>query len=80
MEDLDLVIAKKSIHEGEDFMTDTGIDDLIDEGSREVVFGTSLVEVTEVCANSNGTLFFIDRDRIGDPGCVCNGVYEASCT
>jgi hypothetical protein len=40
---LDLVIARKSIHEGEDFMTGTGIDDLVDEGSGEVVFGTSLV-------------------------------------
>jgi hypothetical protein len=25
----------------------------------------------EVCANSNGTLFFIDRNKIGDPVCVC---------
>jgi hypothetical protein len=31
------------------------------------------------CANSNGTLFLIDRDRIGDLGCVCDGVYEAIC-
>ena len=29
----------------------------------------------EVCANLNGTLFFIDRNKIGDPVCVCNGVY-----
>jgi hypothetical protein len=65
--DLDLVIARKSIHEGEDFMTDTSIDDLIDEGGREVVFGTSLVEVAEVCANSNGALFFIDRNRDWKP-------------
>jgi hypothetical protein len=76
---LDLVIAKKSIHEGKEFMTSIGINELVDEGSGEVVFRTSLVEVAKVCANPNGTLFLIDRDKIGYPGCVCDGVYEASC-
>jgi hypothetical protein len=80
MADLDLVIAGKSIHEGEEFNTGIDIDDLIDKGSREVFFGTSLVYVTKVCENSNGTLFFIDMDRIGDLGCVSDRVYEASCT
>jgi hypothetical protein len=43
MADLDLVIAIKYVHEGEYFMTSTGIDDLVNEGSGEVVFGTTLV-------------------------------------
>jgi hypothetical protein len=45
MADLDLVIARKFIHEGKDFMTGTCIDDLVNEGSGDVVFGTTLVEV-----------------------------------
>ena len=38
--DLDLVISRKSIHEGEDLMSSACIDNLIDEGCWEVVFGT----------------------------------------
>jgi hypothetical protein len=79
MEELDLVVAGESFHEGEDFMIDVGIDDFIDEGGRKVVFGISLFEVMIVCANLNGAMFFFDRNRIGNLGSVCNGVYEASC-
>jgi hypothetical protein len=61
-------------------VTSVGIDDLINEGVKEVVFEKSLVEVTEVCENSDGALFFVDENRIGNPRCLCNGVYEASCT
>ena len=37
--DLDLVIDRKSIHEGKGLMSGACIDDLIDEGCWEVVFG-----------------------------------------
>ena len=56
--DLDLVISKKSIHEGKGLMSGTGIDNLINEGCWEVVFGTCPIEIAEVCANTDGTLFF----------------------
>ena len=38
--DLDLVIAEKSVHEGEGLMSGACINDPIDEGCWEVVFGT----------------------------------------
>ena len=38
--DLNLVISGKSIHEGKDLMSSACIDNLIDEGCWEVVFGT----------------------------------------
>ena len=38
--DMDLVIFGKSIHEGKDLMSGACIDNLIDEGYWEVVFGT----------------------------------------
>ena len=38
-------------------MSGACIDDLIDEGCGEVVFGTCPIEVMEVYANANGTLF-----------------------
>jgi hypothetical protein len=36
-------IAGESFHEREDFMNGTRINDLVDEGSGEIIFGTSLV-------------------------------------
>ena len=76
--DLDLVISRKTVHEGKEFMSGACIDDLIDEGCWEVVFGTRPIEVAEVCANMNGTLFFIHGNRIRNQSGVCNGVDEAS--
>ena len=58
-------------------MSGTCINDLTDEGCWEGVFGTCPIEVMEVCANVNGTLFFIYENRIRNPSCVCNGVDEA---
>ena len=74
---LDLVVSEKTIHEGKGLMSSACIDDLIDEGCWEVVFGTCPIEVAEVCANMNGTLFFIHRNRIRNPSSVGNGVNEA---
>ena len=58
-------------------MSNACINDLIDEGCGQVVFGTCPIEVTEVCANVNGTLFFVHRNRIRNPSGVRNGVDEA---
>ena len=77
--DLDLVVAEKTVHEREGFMSDACIDDLVNERSGEVVFGTCPIEIVEVYANANGTLFFIHRNRIRNLSCVCNGINEASC-
>ena len=35
--------------------------------SEKVVFGTSFVQISEIDADSNGALFFIDRDDIRYP-------------
>ena len=77
--DLDLVVAEKSVHEGEGLMFGACIDDLVDEQCGEVVFGTCPIEIVEVCANTNGTMFFIHGNRIRNPGCVCNGINEDDC-
>ena len=62
--DLNLVISRNSVHEGKDLMSVACIDNLIGEGCWEVVFGTCPIEIMEVCANMDGTLFFIHRNRI----------------
>ena len=77
--DLDLVVSKKTVHEGEGLMSGACIDYLVDEWCGGVVFGTCPIEIVKVCANVNGTLFFIHGNRIRNPSGVCNGVNEASC-
>ena len=76
---LNLVVSRKSIHEGKYFMSGACIDDLIDDVCGEVVFGTCPIEVIEFCANENGTLFFIHGNRIRNLSGVGNGVDEADC-
>ena len=57
--DLNLVIFGKVVHEGKDLMSGACIDDLVDERYWEFVFGTWLIQITEVYANVDGTLFFL---------------------
>jgi hypothetical protein len=65
--DLDLIVVGEPIHKGKFFMVDTVIDNLVDEGECKVVFGTSMVEITNVCANAKSSLFFVNRDGVGYP-------------
>ena len=61
--DLNLVVFGKAIHEGKYLMYGA----CIDEGCWEVVFGTRPIEIAEVYANTDGTLFFIHGNGIRDP-------------
>jgi hypothetical protein len=64
---LNLVIARESVHEGEGLVAGAVIDDLIDEGCWEVVFGTCIVEIAKVCADEDSALFLVDGYRVGNP-------------
>ena len=68
--DLDLVVPEKTVHEGEGLMSGVCIDDLVDEWGGEVVFRTCPIDIVTVCANVNGTLFFIHGNRIRNPQVV----------
>jgi hypothetical protein len=59
-------------------MEGTIIDYLVNERGWEVVFGTSLVEITKFCTDANSCLFFVYKDEVGDPRSVRNGVNETS--
>ena len=61
---LDLVVAREAIHKGESFMAGAIVDNLIDERRWEVVFWTSIVEITKVGANANGALFFVQTRMV----------------
>ena len=58
-------------------MTGTSVNDLVNKWSGEVSFGTSQIQVMEFSTDVNGTLFSIDRNKIGNPSGICNGVYES---
>ena len=43
------------------------VDNLIDERCWKVVFGIGVIEIVKVCAYTDGALFFVNGDRVGDP-------------
>jgi hypothetical protein len=65
--DFNLVIAGEPVHKGKCLMVSTIIDDLVDEGGWEVVFGTSMLEIAKICVDGNSSLFFVNTDGVGDP-------------
>jgi hypothetical protein len=64
---VDLIIPGETIHEREDFTSDAIVDNLIDEGGRKVVFGTSFVDIPIINTYTNGSLLLVNRDKIGNP-------------
>jgi hypothetical protein len=75
-----LIVAVEPFHEGQGLMSDTLIDNLVDESGWEVVFGTSMVEIAKVSANANSALFFVNGDGVGNPWGICDGLYESYTT
>ena len=61
-------------------MAGTSINDMVDERSWEIVLETCEIEITKISTNMNGTLFFINRNRIRNPSGIRNGVYETCFT
>jgi hypothetical protein len=78
--DLNLVIARESIHKGESLVASAVVDDLIDEGRWKVVFGTCIIEIVKVGADADSALFLVDGYRVGNLGGVSNGVNKPDCT
>jgi hypothetical protein len=58
--DLDLIVAREPIHEGQCFLAGTVINNLVDERGWEVVFGKIMVEIMKFCADVNSALFFCE--------------------
>ena len=59
-------------------MSGTGINDLVNEHSGEIILGIGQVQIMEVSTDMNGTLFFINENRIGNPSGIHDGLYESS--
>jgi hypothetical protein len=65
--DLNLVIARESVHKGESLVVGAFVDNLIDERRWKVVFRTCVIEIVKVGANTDSALFFVDGYRVGNP-------------
>jgi hypothetical protein len=65
--DLDLIITRETVYEGQSLVACTVVDNLIDERLWKVVFGTCMIEIAKVCADTNSTLFFVNGYRVGNP-------------
>jgi hypothetical protein len=65
--DLNLVIARESVHKGESLVVSAVVDNLIDERRWKVIFGTCIIEIAKVCENTDSALFFVDGYRFGNP-------------
>jgi hypothetical protein len=65
--DLDLIITREIIHEGQILMACAVVGNLIDERRWKVVFGTCVIEIEKVRANVDSALFFVNKYRFGNP-------------
>ena len=66
-ENLNLIIAEKSIHKGKNDAFGVVINYLIDVGTGKVVFWTSSIQVPKIDTNPNSTLNFIHKEYVGHP-------------
>ena len=57
-------------------MSSSSVNDLVNTQSGEVVFGTCQIQVAKISTYADGTLFFINENRILNPSGIRDGVYE----
>jgi len=73
---VDLFVTRKTIHKGKYLTHGKFINDLINEGSRIIIFRTSIIEISIINANADRALFFTHWDNIGHPIYKSDGIDE----
>ena len=76
--DLDLIVARETIHKRKHLTSHTCIYDLVNKWCGVVVLRTGFIEVSKVSTNANSPLLFINRNRVGHPFNQSYGMYETS--
>jgi hypothetical protein len=74
----DLIVSGKCVHEAKQPIPGSGVDQSINAGKREAIFGAGLIEVGEIYAHSPFAVRFFHQDHIGQPFRVMNLFYELS--
>ena len=62
--DSNLIISGETVHEGENLITGTLVNYLIDKWCGVIIFRTCFIKVSEINANSKFSLFFIYGNRV----------------
>ena len=62
--DIYLVVSKKDVHKGEYLASRTLIQNLINKWCGKIILRTGTIQVTEICAYTDRSLFLINRNRI----------------
>ena len=65
--DLNLIISRKTIHEGEYLTSCTLIQNIINEWCGKVIFWMFLIQVSKVSAYPDGSLLLIYQNGVGYP-------------
>jgi len=73
-----IVTWEHPVHERQPLMPGRWINQDINDWEREVVFWTSLVEISKVDAHTNAAVFLCHRDYIGNPVWVIHCANETS--
>ena len=59
-----LIVSKKSIHKGKNLATHTLIQNLINKWCGEILFRIGMIQVMEISAYTDHSMFLIHRNRI----------------
>ena len=65
--DVDLIVARKSIHEQKYFASNTIVDNMVNKGSKIVLFWIRNINIPIIDTHSDGSLFFHDKNNVGNP-------------
>jgi hypothetical protein len=65
--DLNFVVSREVVHEGQGLVAGTIIDNLVIEGCWKIIFGTSMIEIVKICTDTDSSLLFVNGDGVGDP-------------
>ena len=71
---LNFIVAGKSIHKGKNNASCTIFDNMIDLRGSIAVFGTSLIQIPKIDANSNSSIFLRNMKNIRHPFSQQHGV------
>jgi hypothetical protein len=65
--DVNLVVSREIVHEGQSLVTSTIINNLVDKGCWKVFFGIGVIEIAKFHIDVDSALFFVNKDKVGDP-------------
>ena len=63
----DMIIARESVHEAEELVTNSGIHYKVDTGEGKAIFRASPINIGRINAESSFAIRFLDENHISQP-------------